>query len=76
MDELVSPANAPFLVAICLMAALGVLEGLSLLIGGGLSHHLDAFLAAHHFDGPNVGEGFLGCCTSAARRSSSCWSFS
>ena len=60
MEELVSPANAPFLVAICLMAAIGVLEGLSLLLGGGLSHHLDAFLAAHHFDSPNVGEGFLG----------------
>jgi Protein of unknown function (DUF1449) len=58
--ELVSPANAPFLVAICLMAAIGVLEGLSLLIGGGLSHHLDTFFAAHHLGADGLGEGFLG----------------
>jgi hypothetical protein len=49
MEELVSPGNAPFLVAICLMLAIGGLEGLFLLIGGGLSHHLDSLLAQLHF---------------------------
>jgi len=45
MDELVSAGNAPFLVAICLMVAIGVVEGLSLLIGAGLSHYLDSLFA-------------------------------
>jgi hypothetical protein len=63
MDELVSAGNAPFLVAICLMVAIGVAEGLSLLIGAGLSHYLDSFLA-HDLDhgGPQfpAGSDFLG----------------
>jgi hypothetical protein len=54
MEELVSPGNAPFLVAICMMVFIGALEGLSLLIGTGLLSHLDAFFAIH-LDG-----GFLG----------------
>ena len=49
VGELVSPANAPFLVAICLMVAIGALEGLSLLIGGGLSHHRSVFGATHRW---------------------------
>jgi len=47
MEELVSPGNAPFLVAICMMVFIGALEGLSLLIGTGLLHHLDSFFAIH-----------------------------
>ena len=61
MGELVSPGNAPFLVAICLMLAIGGLEGLFLLIGGGLSHHLDALLSHVHFGHPDgSGGGVLG----------------
>jgi hypothetical protein len=67
MEELVSPGNAPFLVAICMMVFIGALEGLSLLIGTGLLHHLDSFFAIHldhaHFDhaGPLFpGENVLG----------------
>lgn len=62
MGELVSPANAPFLVAICVMVVLGALEGLALLVGSGLSHHLDALLAGHLGDGLHVlpGDGVLG----------------
>lgn len=62
MGELVSPANAPFLVAICVMVAIGALEGVSVMIGGGLSHHLDAFLAGHLGNGLHVhpGDGVLG----------------
>jgi hypothetical protein len=54
MEELVSPGNAPFLVALCMMAFIGALEGLSLLIGTGLLSHLDAFFAIH------LDDGFLG----------------
>ena len=54
MEELVTPGNAPFLVAICMMVFIGTLEGLSLLIGTGLLSHLDTFFAVH-LDG-----GFLG----------------
>src|SRR5580692_5682969 len=54
MEELVSPGNAPFLVALCMMAFIGALEGLSLLIGTGLLSHVDAFFSVH-LDG-----GFLG----------------
>jgi YqiJ-like protein len=57
--DLVSAENAPFLVAICLMVVIGALEGLSLVVGTGLSHHLD-HLFGMHFDGPNAGEGVLG----------------
>ncbi|MBV8409026.1 MAG: YqiJ family protein [Alphaproteobacteria bacterium] len=61
MDELVSAGNAPFLVAICLMAAIGVIEGLSLLIGVGLSHYLDSVLAPDVDHGPDFSGGdFLG----------------
>src|ERR1700760_4085908 len=51
MEELVSPGNAPFLVAICMMVFIGAIEGLSLLIGTGLLSHLDAFFAVHLDDG-------------------------
>jgi hypothetical protein len=47
MEELVSPGNAPFLVAICMMVFIGAIEGLSLLIGTGLLSHLDSFFALH-----------------------------
>lgn len=57
--ELVSGANAPFLVAIGLMVVIGALEGLSLLIGTGLSHHID-ILFGGHLPGAHVGEGLLG----------------
>jgi hypothetical protein len=62
MDDLISSANTPFLVAIGLMAAIGVIEGLSLLIGAGLSHHLDAYLAHDLDHGANslLGDGLLG----------------
>jgi len=59
MDELFLSANTPFLVAIGLMAAIGAIEGLSLLIGAGLSHQLDAYLAQDLDHGANslVGDG-------------------
>jgi hypothetical protein len=62
MDDLVSAGNAPFLVAICLMVAIGVIEGLSLLIGVGLSHYLDSLFAADLDHGPDLlaGGDFLG----------------
>jgi hypothetical protein len=62
MGELVSAENAPFLVAICLMLVIGAIEGLSLLTGTGLSHHIDAFLTPHAGDGPDldVSDGLLG----------------
>jgi hypothetical protein len=62
MDDLISSANTPFLVAIGLMAAIGVIEGLSLLIGAGLSHHLDSYLAQDLDHGANslMGDGLLG----------------
>jgi hypothetical protein len=60
MDDLFSSTNAPFLVAIGLMAAIGVIEGLSLLIGAGLSHHLDAYLAHDHGADSLAGDGLLG----------------
>ena len=62
MDELVSSGNAPFLVAICVMVVIGALEGLSLLIGGGLSHHLDSFFAPDLDHGPPAfsADGLLG----------------
>jgi hypothetical protein len=47
MEELVSPGNAPFLVAICMMVFIGAIGGLSLLIGTGLLSHLDSFFALH-----------------------------
>jgi hypothetical protein len=45
--DLVSAPNAPFLVAIALMVVIGALEGLSLIVGTGLSHHLDHFFGVH-----------------------------
>jgi hypothetical protein len=54
MEELVSPGNAPFLVAICMMVFIGAIEGLSLLLGTGLLSHLDTFFAIH------LDDGFLG----------------
>lgn len=62
MVELVSPGNAPFLVAICIMVVLGALEGLSLMVGSGLSQHFDSLFATHlstdaHLD---ASEGLLG----------------
>jgi hypothetical protein len=62
MDELVSSGNAPFLVAICVMVILGGVEGVSLLIGGGLSHHLDSFFAPELDHGPPAfsADGVLG----------------
>jgi Protein of unknown function (DUF1449) len=62
MGELVAPGNAPFLVAICVMVILGALEGVSLLIGGGISHHFDSLFASHLSDATHVqaSEGFLG----------------
>jgi len=57
--DLLSAPNAPFLVAIALMVVIGALEGLSLIVGTGLSHHLDHLFGAH-LDGPNAGEGLLG----------------
>lgn len=55
MAELVSPGNEPFLVAICMMAFIGAIEGLSLLIGTGLLSHLDTFFALHIDDGGLLG---------------------
>ena len=62
MDELVSPGNAPFLVAICIMVFIGAIEGLSLLVGTGLLHHLDSFVAAHLDQATHLfpGDGVLG----------------
>jgi hypothetical protein len=62
MEELVSPGNAPFLVAICMMVFIGAIEGLSLLIGTGLLHHLDSFFAVHLDHAADVfpGDGVLG----------------
>lgn len=62
MAELFSSTNAPFLVAIGLMAAIGVIEGLSLLIGASLSHHLDSYLAhgLDHGADSFAGDGLLG----------------
>lgn len=62
MDALFSSANAPFLAAIGLMMAIGVIEGLSLLIGAGLSHHLDSYLAHDLHPGLDslAGDGLLG----------------
>jgi hypothetical protein len=62
MDPFISPAYTPFLVAILVMLVIGTAEGLSLLLGGGLSHHVDSFLAAHFAHPPDVdtGEGVLG----------------
>ena len=51
--------NAPFLVAIAIMVVIGALEGLSLMVGTGLSHHLDHLFGVH-FDGRPAGEGLLG----------------
>jgi len=50
MEELVSAANAPFLVAICIMVVIGALEGLSMMVGVHLSHHLDSLFASHPAD--------------------------
>jgi hypothetical protein len=60
--ELVSPGNAPFLIAIFLMICIGAVEGLSLLIGGSLLAHLDAMLTPHLPDGADadVSDGVLG----------------
>jgi hypothetical protein len=62
MDELVSPGNAPFLVAIGVMIVIGAIEGLSLLVGTGMLHHLDSFFAAHvdHAGDLFPGDGVLG----------------
>lgn len=62
MDELVSPGNAPFLVAIGVMLLIGAIEGLSLLVGTGLLHHVDTFFAAHLDPAadPFPGDGVLG----------------
>jgi len=56
--DLVSAENAPFLVAIVVMVVIGALEGLSLMVGTGLSHHLD-HLFGFHLDDPD-GDGVLG----------------
>src|SRR5215472_4813088 len=53
MGGIVSPDNAPFLVAICVMLAIGALEGLFLLMGAGLSQHIDSFLAQLHIGAPD-----------------------
>lgn len=62
MDELVSPGNAPFLVAIGIMVFIGAVEGLSLLVGTGMLHHLDTFFAAHLDQAAHLfpGDGVLG----------------
>ena len=62
MDELVSPGNAPFLVAIGIMVFIGAIEGLSLLVGTGMLHHLDTFFAAHLDQAAHLfpGDGVLG----------------
>jgi hypothetical protein len=62
MDELVSPGNAPFLVAIGIMLFIGAIEGLSLLFGTGMLHHLDTFFAAHLDQAAHLfpGDGVLG----------------
>src|SRR3982750_2030637 len=57
--DLVSAPNAPFLVAIALMVVIGALEGLSLVLGTGLSHHLDHIFGLH-VDADHPGEGLLG----------------
>jgi hypothetical protein len=62
MDELVSPGNAPFLVAIGIMIFIGAIEGLALLVGTGLLHHLDTFFAGHLDQAAHLfpGDGVLG----------------
>jgi Inner membrane protein YqiJ, N-terminal/Inner membrane protein YqiJ, OB-fold len=53
--DLLSAPNAPFLVAVALMIVIGALEGLSLIVGTGLSHHLDHLFGAHlDVDHPGV----------------------
>jgi hypothetical protein len=49
--DLLSAPNAPFLVAIVVMVVIGALEGLSLIVGTGLSHHLDQLFGVHASDG-------------------------
>lgn len=57
--DLVSAANAPFLVAIVLMVVIGALEGLSLIVGTGLSHHLDHLFGVN-LDAAHASDGVLG----------------
>jgi len=47
MSELLQPGNAPFLAAIGVMVAIGLLEALAILLGMGLVSHADHFLATH-----------------------------
>lgn len=55
MNALLLPGNAPFVVAIGLMVLIGVLEGLALLLGLGLSEAAENLLVTHfaidHVDG-------------------------
>ncbi|WP_019450456.1 OB-fold-containig protein [Cupriavidus sp. BIS7] len=55
MDALLLPGNAPFVVAIGLMVLIGLLEGIALLLGLGLSDVAENLLVTHfaidHVDG-------------------------
>lgn len=57
--DLLSAPNAPFLVAIVMMVVIGALEGLALVVGTGLSHHLDHLFGVT-IDHPDANDGFLG----------------
>src|SRR5262245_47244724 len=52
MSFLAQPGNLPFAVALYVMFGIAALEGLSLLLGGGLSHWLDSWFHPGdlHFD--------------------------
>jgi hypothetical protein len=47
MTSLFLPGNAPFVVAIALMIAIGLLEGIALLIGFSITEHAGSLLVAH-----------------------------
>lgn len=55
MAGLLAPENAPFLVAIILMIVIGALEGVSALLGGGISHHLESLIETHNVHGGVAG---------------------
>ena len=57
MNVLFSAANAPFLIALALMLAIGALEVMALVIGASVFEHVDDFFTAH-FD-VETGDGLI-----------------
>lgn len=55
MNVLLSPANAPFLIALALMLAIGALEVMALVIGASVFEHVDDFFTAHFDVGASEG---------------------